>query len=94
MTLGDNQWVLTLNADGTASLKQNGTEVVASTYKFENGSIRFDDKSGELACEEAGSYQYAHTKDGIRFAPIEDMCPGRIQLLTAGTWAFKGQPAD
>jgi hypothetical protein len=56
--------------------------VVNGGATYEQGAIRFVDKSGPAACKAAGSYRYIIGGKSLRFTPYTDTCSGRKFVLS------------
>jgi hypothetical protein len=75
-------WTLKFGPGTKYSIAQNGHVVVNGVATYEQGAIRFVDKSGPAACKASGSYRYILGGKSLTFVAYTDTCSGRKFVLT------------
>jgi len=97
MKLDNNPWVLSIKADGSMTLAQQGTVVVGSTYELTGKRLRITDRSGTMACPlgmRVGTYDLAVTQQQLTFVKVQDDCSARSKILTVAKWMRRQSAVD
>ena len=74
--------VITFGSDSSlkVDLNSDGTIDITGNYTLEGDKVTIKDAQGEMACEGAGTFQYAITGDEMRFSLVQDPCQGRHMI--------------
>lgn len=83
----------TFDDKGHVHLSQKDKTMVDGDYTATGEEIRLTDKSGPMACLDAGTetgvYRWKLDNDALTFTKITDSCDGRSGDLTAQAWKRK-----
>lgn len=92
-TIGSDDFVGRLTPDGTAKLFVEGQLDAAGTYSVEGDEVTVVDEESGVGdfCAGEGRYHWALDGDQLSMTLIDEACPGRTELWTAG-WTKAPQP--
>jgi hypothetical protein len=78
-------WSVTFASNKTYQVAQSGEVVVEGAYTVGSDGVVFADQQGRYACKDSdGKYTWKLDGDQLTFTKVEDVCQGRIGVLTGG----------
>ena len=84
--IGSDHFDARLGADGSARIYVEGELDAAGTFEVDGSTVTVLDKESGVGdfCAGPGTYRWSLTGDRLEMTLIDEECPGRTELWTAG----------